>query len=78
MTRRNILEVTGEIMKVLKKEDELSIKGVSEKVGSQWSTAVKSLDFLKGIGVVKERKGKKTNKEERLFSLKDTKAKYGN
>jgi predicted transcriptional regulator len=77
MTRRNILEVTEDILKTLKKEEELSIKSLSTKVGSQWSTTKKSLSFLKGVGLVKERKGKKTNKEERLFSLRDAPAKYG-
>lgn len=77
MTRRNILEVTEEIIKTLNKEEELSIKAISEKVDSQWKTAIKSLEFLKGVGIVKERKGKKTNKEERLFSLTEKKAKYG-
>ena len=77
MTRRNILKVTEDIVKVLKKEEELSIKGVSEKINSQWSTTIKSLDFLRGIGIVRERKGRKTHKEERLFSLVDPKAKYG-
>ena len=70
MTRRNILEVTEDILKILKKEKELSIKSIANKVNSQWSTAIKSLEFLKNIGLVKERKGKKTHKEERLFSLK--------
>ena len=77
MTRKSILEVTEEVLKTLKKEEELSIKSISEKVDSQWRTALKSLEFLKGVGLVKERKGKKTNKEERLFSLRDAPAKYG-
>lgn len=77
MTRKSILEVTEEIVKTLKKEEELSIKSISEKVDSQWRTTLKSLEFLKGLNIVKERKGKKTNKEERLFSLSDAKEKYG-
>jgi len=35
------------IINVLKKEKELSVKGISEKVGSQWSTTIKALDFMK-------------------------------
>ena len=77
MTRRSILEVTEEIVNLLKKGDEISVKGISEKVDSQWRTTLKSLEFLKGVGIVKERKGKKTNREERLFSLRDPPAKYG-
>ena len=77
MTRRNILKVTEEIVKILEKEGESSIKYISEKTKSQWRTAAKSLEFLEKIGIVKERKGKKTNKEERLFILTDKKSKYG-
>ena len=77
MTRKSILQVTEEIVKTLGKEEELSIKSISEKVDSQWRTTLKSLEFLKELNIVKERKGKKTNKEERLFSLRDAPAKYG-
>lgn len=76
MTRRNILEVTEDLIKILKKEDEISIKSLSKKAGSQWRTTAKSLEFLKSVGIVKERHGKKTNKEERLFRLVDKKAHY--
>lgn len=76
MTRRNILEVTEEIVSVLKKGDEMSIKRISEEIGSQWRTTLKSLEFLSNIGIVKERRGKKTNKEERIFILIDKKEKY--
>jgi len=76
MPRRTILDVTKDVIKTLKKEKELSVKSVSVKVNSQWSTTIKSLEFLKGVGIVKERKGRKTNKDERLFSLTDEKAKY--
>lgn len=76
MTRRNILEVTENIVDVLKKEEEMSIKSLSEKIGSQWRTTLKSLEFLSNLGIVKERKGKKTNKEERIFRLVDSRAKY--
>lgn len=77
MTRKGILEVTENIYSVLKKDKEKSIKGISDEIGSQWRTTLKSLEFLKNIGVVRERKGKKTHKEERLFSLKDPSEKYG-
>ncbi len=77
MPRKNILEVTEEIIKVLKKDGESSIKHVSDKIGSQWRTSLKSLEFLNKLGIVKEKKGKKTNKEERLFSLVESKKGYG-
>lgn len=77
MTRNSILKVTEKVIKVLDTEGESSIKFVSEKIGSQWRTTLKSLEFLDRIGLVRERKGKKTNKEERLFTLVDKKEKYG-
>ena len=69
MGRRNILEVIEDILKVLRKEKEMSVKRISEEVESQWETTIKALDFMKKINLVKEREGKKTNKRERLFSL---------
>jgi predicted transcriptional regulator len=63
--------VTEDIIKILEKEDELSIMAISKEADTQWRTALKSLNFLSNIGIVKERKGKKTNKEERLFILRD-------
>ena len=69
MARRNILDVIEDILKILKKNDELSVKSISEEVKSQWETTIKALEFMKKINLVKERKGKKTNKIERLFSL---------
>lgn len=70
MRRRSILDVIEDILKVLKKKDEMSVKRVSEEFGSQWETTIKALEFMKRINLVKEREGKKTNKTERLFSLK--------
>ena len=70
MGRRNILDVIEDILKVLKKQDELSVKAISEEVKSQWETTIKALEFMKKIELVKERHGKKTNKVERLFSLR--------
>lgn len=70
MGRRNILEVIEDILKVLKKEQEMSVKAISESVNSQWETAIKALEFMERVNLVKEREGKKTNKAERLFSLK--------
>ena len=69
MGRRNILDVIEDIIKILKKEDEMSVKAISEAIKSQWETTIKALDFMKKINIVKEKEGKKTNKTERLFSL---------
>ena len=70
MGRRTILEVIEDILKVLRKEKELSVKGISEEVKSQWETTIKALEFMKRTNLVQEREGKKTHKIERLFSLK--------
>ena len=69
MSRRSILEVIEDILKVLKRNKELSVKSISNEVRSQWETTIKALEFMKRINLVKERQGKKTNKAERLFSL---------
>ena len=67
MGRRNILHVIEDIIKLLKKKDELSVKAISEGVRSQWETTIKALEFMKRVELVQERQGKKTNKVERLF-----------
>lgn len=77
MPRRSILNVSEDIINSLKKDKELSIKSLSDKTATQWKTTLKSLEFLKRIGIVSERKGKKTNKEERLFKLTEKKTIYG-
>ena len=68
--RRDILEVTEQILKILSDKQEHSVKNISDLIGAQWRTTIKSLEFLKRIGLVKERKGEKTYREERLFRLK--------
>lgn len=70
MGRRNILEVIEDIISLLRKEHELSVKGISEGVNSQWETTIKALEFMKNVGLVKERDGRRTNRVERLFSLR--------
>jgi len=70
MGRRGILDVIEEILKVLKKKDELSVQRISKEIKSQWETTIKALEFMKRVNLAKERGGKKTNKTERLFSLK--------
>lgn len=69
MSRRNILDVIEDIKKVLSKENELSVKRISESIKSQWETTIKALEFMKKQGMVKERKNDKTERVERLFSL---------
>jgi len=67
---RNILNITEEIIKVLEKNKELSIRQISLKVKSHRAVVLKSLEFLKRIDYVKERKGDKSKVDTRLFSLK--------
>ncbi|MDP3881967.1 MAG: hypothetical protein Q8Q31_03775 [Nanoarchaeota archaeon] len=70
MGRRNILNVIEDILRALKKKDEMSVKSISEEVKSQWETTIKALEFMKRVNLVKEREGKKTHKTEGPFSLK--------
>lgn len=66
---RNILDITEEVIKVLKKDKELSIRQISLKVKSHRSVILKGLEFLKKIGYVSERKGDENKVETRLFRL---------
>ena len=67
---RNILNITEEIIKILKKDKELSIRQISLKVRSHRAVVLKGLEFLKRIDYVKERKDDKNKVDTRLFSLK--------
>ena len=67
---RDILMITEEIIKLLSKEEELSIRQVSLRVKTHRAIALRSLEFLKRINLVKEREGDETKRVERLFSLK--------
>jgi len=69
MSRNNILDITKDVLKLLRKR-EYSVNEVADNLKIQWKTAIKSLEFLKEIGLARERKGELTFKEERLFSLK--------
>ena len=62
--------IVRQIHKILQNEKELSIKAIANKIGSQWDTTLKSLEFMKEFKLVKEREGKETYKKERLFSLR--------
>lgn len=68
---RNILVITEDILKLLSKEKELSIRQISLRIRTHRAVALKSLEFLKRINLVKERMGNETERVERLFSLKN-------
>jgi predicted transcriptional regulator len=70
MVRKPITQIIEEIKKLLEKEGELSIRQISIKTGSQWRTIEKALDTMHNLGIVKERKNDKTERVERLFSMK--------
>ena len=50
--------------------EEFSIYKISNLIKSRWESTSRALKYLKEMGLVKEREGKKTYKRERLFSLK--------
>ncbi|MDP2926267.1 MAG: hypothetical protein Q8N99_07860 [Nanoarchaeota archaeon] len=70
MVRKPITQTIEEIKKLLEKEGELSVRQISLKIKSQWRTIKKGLDTMLVLGLVKERKNDKTERVERLFSLK--------
>lgn len=72
MSRNNILETVKKILKLMKDKKEFSINQVADELKIQWKTANKGLKFLKDIGMIIERKGDKTYREERLFRLKNS------
>ena len=65
----DVLKRVKEIIKILKKNRELSIRQISLKVRSHRAVVLKSLEFLKRIGYARERKDDKNKVETRLFSL---------
>ncbi len=67
--RRSILVITKEIVKLLEKEKELSIRQIFLKVNTNRDIALKSLEFLKDMDIVTERKGDETKRGDRLFRL---------
>ncbi len=69
MPRKSILDTTKDVLIQLNKREQ-TINELSNELRIQWKTTAKVLKFLKDIGLVKERKGDKTYREERLFSLK--------
>lgn len=70
MRKEGILSITERVITYLEKHGESSIHSISSALKIHWNTTIKTLEFLKRINLAKERKGKKTYREERLFSLK--------
>ena len=69
MSRKSILDVMRDILKLLSDKKEYPIKTISYKINSRWETTLKALEFMEEVGLVKERAGKITYKAERLFSI---------
>ncbi|MEK6917440.1 MAG: hypothetical protein AABW51_00660 [Nanoarchaeota archaeon] len=70
MSRDSILDITEKILKRLSNKKEHTINNISNELKIQWRTSVKVLEFLERIGLAKERRGKITYKQERLFSIR--------
>jgi DNA-binding transcriptional regulator YhcF (GntR family) len=70
MVYRPLTTIIKQIKNTLEKDGELSIRQISIKVKSQWSTTEKALECMKSLDIVKERKGTDSKRDERLFSLK--------
>ncbi len=68
--RKPITEIIEKVKKILEREGEMSVRQMSIKTGSQWRTINKALETMKSLGIVKERLNNKTDRKERLFSLK--------
>jgi hypothetical protein len=68
-TYRGLTKIMDEIIDILKKDKELSVRQLSIKTKSQWATAMKALEKLKYYQVVKERLDKNNGKKSRMFSL---------
>ena len=70
MPRRPITQIIQEVKALLEKENKLSVRQISIKTHCQWRTALKVLETMKDLGLVKEEKGTETERDERIFSLK--------
>ena len=67
MPRASILDIMRRILELLSDDKEYPIKAISYKINSSWETTLKGLEFLKEVGIVKERFGEKRYRAERLF-----------
>jgi predicted transcriptional regulator len=71
MKRRNILDIGEDIFKLLLKGDKLSVHNIAQKIRCEWRTAIRVLEFLKVVSVVKEKKvSTGRNRYERIFYLR--------
>jgi len=70
MSKTHVLDLIRNINSILKKEKELSIRAIAYRAKTKWETALKALEFMQEFKLVKERLGTRTNRKERLFSLK--------
>ena len=71
MKRRGILDIGEEVYVLLSKEGELSAYAISRKLKCEWRTAIKVLEFLSTVNVVKEKRVVTGEKRyERIFSLR--------
>lgn len=69
--RREAIELAKEIYFFIKKnKKEYSINQVSKHMKAKYEITITCLNFLRDIGLLKERKGNKKPIPERLFSLK--------
>ena len=69
--RREAIDLAKDIYVYLKKNNqEFSINQISKKVKAKYELTIKSLEFLKYIEILKERRGSNKPIPERLFSLK--------
>lgn len=69
MSGRPINVIMEEIRQVLSEEQELSVRQIALRTGSQWVTVKKTLEVMKSFGIVKERIASDSNRRARLFSL---------
>jgi Mn-dependent DtxR family transcriptional regulator len=63
-------DILKEIKELLEEEGELSIRQIALEIKAQWRTAHDALHTLVDLGIVKEKKGGKSKRKERVFSLK--------
>ena len=69
--RREAIDLARKIYIFLEKEkQEYSINRVSIKMKAKYEITIKCLEFLRDIGLLKERRGNNKPIPERLFSLK--------
>jgi predicted transcriptional regulator len=69
MKKRTTTILIKEIMEILKKEKELSVRQISLKLKSEWATTNNALENMKMLNLVYENKNRKHPKSPRIFSL---------